>query len=129
MQTNYEIYKKAMQKKSNTSVKELDSLLVKECGFKPIKQEGSHRIYKNDNLGIVVSVPVAHGKLIAVGTLRNILQDALPNWNVKPVESSIVEIVMPSFNLTESMLEVCKQLELNIDTLTQDDYNLILELA
>ena len=128
MSTDYEKYKKVMKQKENVSCKDFESLLLSE-GFKFRSQAGtSHRIFKNDKTGIMISFP--QGKLMAIGTLRKELKKVYPAWNVKPVDSPAQDIaeVKPEFELNESMLALAFELNLDVENITEEDYNTLAEL-
>lgn len=68
-------YSEAMNIKK---VKDLESLLIKQLGYSFKRQAGSHAIFVKP-FASSVSIPV-HGKDIARGTLRQVLQVA---YNIK----------------------------------------------
>ena len=55
--------------------REVESIL-KRYGFELISQKGSHRKWRNSELGLQVIVPEHKGKDLPTGTLRNILKGA-----------------------------------------------------
>ncbi len=55
--------------------KEVEKLL-KKYGFELISQKGSHQKWRNIELGLQVTVPEHSGKILPIGTLRNILVNA-----------------------------------------------------
>lgn len=50
--------------------------ILKRFGFQLISQKGSHRKWRNAELGLQVIVPEHKGKDLPIGTLRNILKGA-----------------------------------------------------
>jgi predicted RNA binding protein YcfA (HicA-like mRNA interferase family) len=56
-------------------VREVISLLTKR-GWVEIRARGSHRNFKHPKSPYVITVPGAHGKEVAPGTLRDILKKA-----------------------------------------------------
>ena len=50
--------------------------ILKRFGFQLISQKGSHRKWRNSELGLQVIVPEHKGRDIPIGTLRNILKGA-----------------------------------------------------
>jgi predicted RNA binding protein YcfA (HicA-like mRNA interferase family) len=57
------------------SAKDVEKILEK-YGFQLISQKGSHRKWRNFNSGLQVIVPEHRGKILPLGTLRNIVIDA-----------------------------------------------------
>lgn len=54
------------------TAKEVEKILQR-YNFQLISQKGSHRKWRNNELGLQVIVPEHRGKILPVGTLRNIL--------------------------------------------------------
>lgn len=52
--------------------KEVEKILQR-YNFQLISQKGSHRKWRNNELGLQVTVPEHRGKILPIGTLRNIL--------------------------------------------------------
>jgi len=48
--------------------------VLEKCGFRLVRQSGSHRIYKNE-AGQRVTVPFHSGKILHPKVLRSILRD------------------------------------------------------
>ncbi len=57
------------------TAREVETLL-RRYGFRLISQKGSHRKWRNENLGLQVIVPEHRGRQLPLGTLRNILKNA-----------------------------------------------------
>jgi predicted RNA binding protein YcfA (HicA-like mRNA interferase family) len=57
------------------TAKEVEKIL-QSYGFDLISQKGSHRKWRNTQLGLQVTVPEHKGKTLPIGTLRNILTGA-----------------------------------------------------
>lgn len=57
------------------TAREVEGILSK-YGFELISQKGSHRKWRNKSLGLQVIVPEYRGKILPIGTLRSICQDA-----------------------------------------------------
>ncbi|HEY9701732.1 MAG TPA: type II toxin-antitoxin system HicA family toxin [Allocoleopsis sp.] len=57
------------------TAKEIEKILHR-YGFKLISQKGSHRKWRNSQLGLQVIVPEHKGKILPIGTLKNILTGA-----------------------------------------------------
>ena len=57
------------------TAREVETLL-RRYGFHLISQKGSHRKWRNENLGLQVIVPEHSGRRLPLGTLRNILKNA-----------------------------------------------------
>ncbi len=57
------------------TAREVEALL-RQYGFDLISQKGSHRKWRNENLGLQVIVPEHRGRQLPLGTLRNILKNA-----------------------------------------------------
>jgi predicted RNA binding protein YcfA (HicA-like mRNA interferase family) len=64
-----------MTKMRRLTAKEVEKILRK-CGFELISQKGSHRKWRNLNSGLQVIVPDHKGKILPIGTLRNIVVGA-----------------------------------------------------
>ena len=63
--------------------KEVEKLL-KKYGFELISQKGSHRKWRNSELSLQVTVPDHKGKILPLGTLRNIVINAnIPEFEWK----------------------------------------------
>ena len=120
MSTDYKNYKTGMQ--NVKTVKALLKLLNDE-GYTFKRQNGSQGIFRNDTRGISVSVKMNE---LTRGSLRNILQDIYPLHNIKHQE---MKEENQGRRLTESMMELCKELNLDIENLTQEDYNTLEELT
>lgn len=54
------------------TAKEVEKILQR-YHFQLISQKGSHRKWRNNELGLQVTVPEHRGKILPIGTLRNIL--------------------------------------------------------
>lgn len=54
------------------TAKEVEKILQR-YNFQLISQKGSHRKWRNNELGLQVTVPEHRGKILPIGTLRNIL--------------------------------------------------------
>jgi predicted RNA binding protein YcfA (HicA-like mRNA interferase family) len=50
--------------------REVESIL-KNYGFRLISQKGSHRKWRNSELGLQVIVPEHKGRILPIGTMRN----------------------------------------------------------
>jgi predicted RNA binding protein YcfA (HicA-like mRNA interferase family) len=57
------------------NAKQVENIL-QNYGFELISQKGSHRKWRNSELGLQVIVPEHRGKTLPVGTLKNILTGA-----------------------------------------------------
>ena len=57
------------------TAREVETLL-RRYGFRLISQKGSHRKWRNENLGHQVIVPEHRARQLPLGTLRNILKNA-----------------------------------------------------
>ena len=57
------------------TAREVESLLT-EYGFAFVSQKGSHRKWRNPASGLQVIVPEHRGRVLPLGTLRNILKGA-----------------------------------------------------
>lgn len=57
------------------TAKEVEKIL-QHYNFQLISQKGSHRKWRNSELALQVTVPEHQGKILPIGTLRNILQTA-----------------------------------------------------
>ncbi len=57
------------------TAREVETLL-RRYGFRLISQKGSHRKWRNENLGLQVIVPEHRGRQLPLGTLRTILKNA-----------------------------------------------------
>ncbi len=57
------------------TAREVETLL-RRYGFQLISQKGSHRKWRNENLGLQVIVPEHRARQLPLGTLRNILKNA-----------------------------------------------------
>lgn len=64
-----------MTRMRRLSAKDVEKILEK-YGFQLISQKGSHRKWRNFNSGLQVIVPEHRGKILPLGTLRNIVIDA-----------------------------------------------------
>lgn len=125
--TDYQAYKDCMRKKENFPLKDFESLLI-EKGFTFRGQEGSHKVYKNHASGVMISLK--NEKIISIGVLRKELQKVFPNWNVKPTQETKEEQgPVTKFELTEEMISLAFELSLDIDTITESDYNTLKELT
>jgi predicted RNA binding protein YcfA (HicA-like mRNA interferase family) len=51
-------------------------IILKQYGFQLISQKGSHRKWRNEDLGLQVIVPEHKGRTLPIGTLLSILQGA-----------------------------------------------------
>lgn len=51
-------------------------VILKKYGFELISQKGSHRKWKNKQLGLQVIVPQHRGKILPIGTLNTIFRGA-----------------------------------------------------
>ena len=123
MSTDYKNYRLAM-----STVKDYKSLLklLREEGYTINRQNGSHVTLRN---AIGKTVTIKDNK-VARGTLRNVLQLVYPHWNVKPVqEDTTDQQEVKAYDLTDSMLALCEELELNPSELTEDDYLTLVELT
>lgn len=54
--------------------KEVEKILIKN-GWQPVRQVGSHKMFKKDNNSNTIAVPF-HNKDIPIGTLNSILKQA-----------------------------------------------------
>lgn len=54
------------------TAKEVEKILQR-YNFQLISQKGSHRKWRNNELELQVTVPEHRGKILPIGTLRNIL--------------------------------------------------------
>ncbi|MBW4630756.1 MAG: type II toxin-antitoxin system HicA family toxin [Iphinoe sp. HA4291-MV1] len=50
--------------------------ILRQYGFQLISQKGSHRKWRNEDLGLQVIVPEHRGRTLPIGTLRSIFQGA-----------------------------------------------------
>jgi predicted RNA binding protein YcfA (HicA-like mRNA interferase family) len=57
------------------TAKQVEKLLLR-YGFELISQKGSHRKWRNSQLGLQVIVPEHRGKTLPIGTLKTILTGA-----------------------------------------------------
>jgi predicted RNA binding protein YcfA (HicA-like mRNA interferase family) len=57
------------------TTREVENIL-KNYGFKLISQKGSHRKWRNSELGLQVIVPEHKGRILPIGTMRNIFVKA-----------------------------------------------------
>lgn len=55
--------------------KEVEKILQR-YNFQLVSQKGSHRKWRNNELGLQVTVPEHRSKILPIGTLRNILMTA-----------------------------------------------------
>ncbi|AFY33026.1 type II toxin-antitoxin system HicA family toxin [Calothrix sp. PCC 7507] len=57
------------------TAREVETILS-QYGFQLISQRGSHRKWRNEELGLQVIVPEHRGRTLPIGTLRSILLGA-----------------------------------------------------
>jgi len=57
------------------TAREVEALL-RRYGFEMVSQKGSHRKWRHPETGLQVIVPEHRGRVLPVGTLRNILVNA-----------------------------------------------------
>ncbi|MCM0592872.1 MAG: type II toxin-antitoxin system HicA family toxin [Gloeotrichia echinulata IR180] len=51
-------------------------IILRQYGFELISQKGSHRKWRNEDLGLQVIVPEHRGRTLPIGTLHSIFQGA-----------------------------------------------------